>query len=460
MATNVLSLPIDIPWKRLAISHDMYADRIGNSFPEKWHTSLAVFSYEPPQDPLQQENDEVTTFLKIVASITGYNKVIRHAMFGILQYAGYKWAMEQYYYPALSALIQLAVYPNDENQWGGNFNKYPYISDFEPKKREIIEGATETGEYLTASNNGINTRKGNTTTDNTETFEKDNTLFVNANGQTYFSTPKATKSKEEIDILTSDKATNDRNTYSHSSQITQLYQVLDSYHVGTNRALFFVNARPHLKDSPYTFVQGPRRLEGIQEFFVIIRRPKEMTGICVKAKLETAHLDVYDDSGDPATMFITAREVSGCSDNANHQVINPAGPWTVYEQKLPDSINDLLSIAQGYGRDAQIAANKLSREIQTEMMRSFQSGIRYPMGQMELEHTDFFMKKILKLIQPEHIIGDRKAIRLLKEIRSTLSEKKQVLLTKDQIVKRKNFLQALSIQSIKDPIVSSKKRKR
>ncbi|HEY5958760.1 MAG TPA: hypothetical protein VIV60_19500, partial [Polyangiaceae bacterium] len=83
-------------------------------------------------------------------------------------------------------------------------------------------------------------------------------------------------------------------SYSHTTNLSQLYQLLDSYHSGTNRAVFFLNARPHIVDSPFTFVNGPRRLEGVQEFFLVVRRPKEMENFCVKAVLETAHLHESD----------------------------------------------------------------------------------------------------------------------------------------------------------------------
>jgi hypothetical protein len=62
-------------------------------------------------------------------------------------------------------------------------------------------------------------------------------------------------------------------------------------HVGTNRALFLLLARPHvLQPTDFrTFVQGLRAIEGVQEFFVIVSRPQDMEGLCVEASLETGH---------------------------------------------------------------------------------------------------------------------------------------------------------------------------
>jgi hypothetical protein len=66
-----------------------------------------------------------------------------------------------------------------------------------------------------------------------------------------------------------------RETYSHTTQLTQMYHQLDSYHLGTNRAMFFMLPRPHVVQSELTFVNGPRLLEGIQEVFLIVMRPKD-----------------------------------------------------------------------------------------------------------------------------------------------------------------------------------------
>src|SRR5438445_76678 len=71
MSISTLSLPVDIPWKRIAISHDMYATD-ENALPAKWRSSLAVFAYEPVPDPEFSNPEELTTFLKVVVTVTGY----------------------------------------------------------------------------------------------------------------------------------------------------------------------------------------------------------------------------------------------------------------------------------------------------------------------------------------------------------------------------------------------------
>jgi hypothetical protein len=65
--------------------------------------------------------------------------------------------------------------------------------------------------------------------------------------------------------------------------------------MGTNRAVFFLEPRPHLQDTKFTFIRGLRRLEGIQEFFLIVNRPKWIPGFAVEVTLETAHYFAFQD---------------------------------------------------------------------------------------------------------------------------------------------------------------------
>ena len=67
-----------------------------------------------------------------------------------------------------------------------------------------------------------------------------------------------------------------------------MYHRLTGYHVGTNRAPFFMLPRPHIVQGPQTFVKGPRQLEGIQEFFLVVMRPRTWEEFCIEAFLETA----------------------------------------------------------------------------------------------------------------------------------------------------------------------------
>src|SRR5262252_7459429 len=69
-----------------------------------------------------------------------------------------------------------------------------------------------------------------------------------------------------------------------------MYHQFTAYHIGTNRAVFFMLPRPHIVQSDLTFVNGPRLLEGVQEILLVVLRPCHMPGFCVEAWLETAHI--------------------------------------------------------------------------------------------------------------------------------------------------------------------------
>src|SRR5690606_40785851 len=63
---------------------------------------------------------------------------------------------------------------------------------------------------------------------------------------------------QSTDIRTSDESTERRELYSHTTQLSQMYNLFQAFHVGTNRALFLMEPRPHVRQSEATFIQGPR----------------------------------------------------------------------------------------------------------------------------------------------------------------------------------------------------------
>ncbi len=74
MARGLLNLPINIPWKQIAVSPDMMDEKFCNKlFPFAWRSSLAISAYEPDPADLPEElcGDHIT-YLKITATITGY----------------------------------------------------------------------------------------------------------------------------------------------------------------------------------------------------------------------------------------------------------------------------------------------------------------------------------------------------------------------------------------------------
>jgi len=101
---------------------------------------------------------------------------------------------------------------------------------------------------------------------------------------------KRINAEESLSTRSSDVGQEKRESFSHSTQLSQMYHLLDSYHLGTNRVVFFIQPRPHTLEEPSYFVKGPRPVEGIQEFFAIIAQPKEQQDFCVSLRLDTSHM--------------------------------------------------------------------------------------------------------------------------------------------------------------------------
>jgi len=196
----------------------------------------------------------------------------------------------------------VAVYPKGQDTTDAT--KLAYFAAFEPKKRELIEVATESGESVTQSKSDVNIRKGVTSTNSTEDLD----VFTGANlnvgvggvsvgagvsGQ--WGTIKKSGSQHD-DVTTSDAARERREGSSHTTSLSHLYHLLNSYHLGTNRAIFFLQSRPHTlqQKDRYTFIDGPQEIEGVQEFFLVVSRPKDqpIDNYCVDVLLYTGHLDV------------------------------------------------------------------------------------------------------------------------------------------------------------------------
>ncbi len=56
MSRQSLNLPINIPWKQIAVSQDMMDKIFCNKlFPFAWRSSMAISVYEPPPEDLPEE---------------------------------------------------------------------------------------------------------------------------------------------------------------------------------------------------------------------------------------------------------------------------------------------------------------------------------------------------------------------------------------------------------------------
>lgn len=340
MSIATFSLPVDIPWRRIAFSQDMMdpvaCDR---NLPLRFRSSVAVFAYEPPADQ-QRTDDFLVSYLKVACTITGYQP--SDAEIRIRERLGRSgWTREdknEYlqsvvgrYYACYGAMLEVVVAPHPDDKFP--LASYPYFADFDPKKRELYEMVSETGEVMSRSLEDVNVRLGQTTLQSHEVRDKTN-LGAAISGSYGGVTASGTVANESgttdlstqgtENIRTTDAAREGRETFSHTTQISQLYHQLDSYHLGTNRAVFFVLPRPHTAQSPLTFVNGPREIEGVQEFMLVVVRPKEVETFCVEAYLETAHLthDPIPDYGEtvrPLSLTIDAP----ITENDDRSYLNP-----------------------------------------------------------------------------------------------------------------------------------------
>jgi hypothetical protein len=190
---------------------------------------------------------------------------------------------------------------------------YPYIMDFQPKKRELYEIATDTSERMSRSLEEINVGKSSGTTKSNEVLDVDMGGSESASGSigvAGFSIggggsssrsgqwgTKSVASGQSGLSRTTDESHERRETQSHTTQISQMYHQFNSYHLGTNRTVFFIEPRPHVLDAPSGFVRGPREVEGIQEIFVVVNQPKDLEELAVSVRLDTSHYltrDVMD----------------------------------------------------------------------------------------------------------------------------------------------------------------------
>ncbi|MEN3326754.1 MAG: hypothetical protein V7638_1561, partial [Acidobacteriota bacterium] len=392
MTIATFSLPVDIPWRRLCVSDDMIDPKIcDRKFPYRWRSSVSVFSYQPPED--QQTYDEMTvSYLKVACTITSFqpnpdevglkDRRVDSYWNTPLVIADYLNKVSKAY-PAYGAILEVGVAPSQKSIDGEAIplDKYPYFADFEPKKREVYELVSETGENMSRSLDEVSVGKSSTTTGTHEKLDILNGISVSGNAtvagtgggggisvQGQWGT-RDINQQEASDVRTTDQSREQRENFSHTTQLTQMYQQLNSYHLGTNRAVFFVLPRPHIiddKELPLTFINGPRKLEGIQEFFLVVVRPKMIKEICVEAYLETAHVGeiaIYGNAFDTSIATTPTLTVSLKADQKNVTktktgsiTYTTPGGWEIDTSKGPGyEIHRLKN--EGGGKDAKGLSN-------------------------------------------------------------------------------------------------------
>lgn len=312
-----LSLPTNIPWKLVAASPDMMDTKYCNKqFPFAWRSSLAIYTYEPAEKELPKEySDSHITYIKLACSITGYQPSEAETQRGFVSFPNVpteeiKRIMSEYF-ACYGALVNVAVFPDPllQPKEVSPFT-YPCIIDFEPKSRELIQAATEKGEVLTASFSEVKTDKTLIHTHTTKTgleLGGKGTWGSNPKGDAKSGSGEAKSgwgaelnaklsagwedSDQEKRTVQTDASRERKETQGTTTNISQMYNLLTGYHVGTNRAVFLMLPRPHTLQptNRRTFAAGLRVIEGIQEFFLVVSRPKEITRYCIEVNLETGH---------------------------------------------------------------------------------------------------------------------------------------------------------------------------
>jgi hypothetical protein len=320
MSNFKLNLPTDIPWERICVTEDMI-DRVvcDNRLPAKWQTSMAVFKYRP-EDEYQLFPQYNITYLKVTATITGYQPLDQEIQ-GTIDWNGVDVStipgltdLLNSYNPCHGAILQVVVGPKDQPKGRPPISHvdnpsvalkdYPFFLDFEPKKRELYELATDTKEKQSRSIESLNITKSAGSTQSLEILDVDmggggfgaQGSYAGTGGGFTYSAPngqwgtKRLNADESLSSRSSDVGQEKRESYSFSTQISQMYHLLDSYHLGTNRIVFFIQPRPHTLEEPSGFVRGPRPVDGIQEFFMVVAQPKDQQDFCVSLRLDTSHL--------------------------------------------------------------------------------------------------------------------------------------------------------------------------
>lgn len=309
MSNFKLSLPTDIPWERICVTEDMIDRAICDTrLPPKWQTSIAVFKFRPDEEDQLYPNYWIT-YLKVTATITGYQPLDQEIQ-GKINWNGVNVAtipglseLLNSYNPCHGAILQVMVGPTEAER-GVALAAYPFFMDFEPKKREMYELATDTKEKQSRSVEAVNVTKSAGNTQSMEVFDIDmggggfgaQASYAGTGGGFSYTAPngqwgtKRMNAEEGMTSRSTDSGVEKRETFSFSTQISQMYHLLDSYHLGTNRAVFFVQPRPHTLEEPTGFVRGPRPVEGMQEFFMVVAQPRDQRDFCVAVRLDTSHL--------------------------------------------------------------------------------------------------------------------------------------------------------------------------
>ncbi len=344
----------DIRWHLLAVSSDMMDTSHGNAhFPFAWRSSLAIYGAVPPPEK-QILCDQQTLYLRITATITGYQPSKEETEQGYVQFPDFP--IEEMdrilkeYFACYGAFLQVAVFPRLADT---SLASYPHIIDFEPKVRDLYQTATENGEILSASKSGVKTDRSFSRTEDSQTgLDLNATLkFPLGKAGTGEVGGKISHKWGETDKdtwqVTADASRERRETTGMKTELSQMYNLLTGYHAGTNRAAFLMLPRPHILQPTdhRTFVQGLRVIEGVQDFFLIVQHPADMQGLCMDVSLDTGHFPEHVDIQQPEELYDEMSEdfwVEAYADNGFW-----SGNREYFQQSVPAPVSWVIDRRKG-----------------------------------------------------------------------------------------------------------------
>ncbi len=306
MAVIGLNLPTDIRWERICVTEDMMAQyACSKSAPPKWNTSIAVYRYLPEADYQVYPGRRILYF-KVVCTISSYQPKEDEVETQI------DWNKTHFqdkidfetklksYLPCNGAMIQVIVTPPVE---AGDvaLGNYPYFMEIQPKQRVLYETATDTNERASRSLETVDVSKSAGNASSLEVLDVWTGSNINVQGggggasagvgggRTGQEGTQMMGQSNATDIRTTDSSREARETVSHTTQITQMYNLFQAYHLGTNRALFYIAPRPHTLENPSGFIK-PRDIDGMQELFLIVNQPQDQGDPCLSVRVDTAHI--------------------------------------------------------------------------------------------------------------------------------------------------------------------------
>jgi hypothetical protein len=232
MSSVVTSLLGDqTAWKRVYATDGVFDFDISDQTrPQKWRSSIALFTYRPGE-LVPHDDDHELVFLRAAVTITGYQPAsdeiqgrLDGGQFGTWEESSVDDLLRTYY-PCNGAVLQLEVAPNlsrsgNQVSWVETGGASPALVELYPYFLRVSP------EHLgPAATNDV---------------------------------PPGTA---------------------------------DAYHLGGNRTLFFMRALAQPDDVASGLVSGPRTIDGVHEFVCTMAVPRALDGeLCFAARLDTAHL--------------------------------------------------------------------------------------------------------------------------------------------------------------------------